>query len=320
MWGDFQAYEGAYNFKYGGLINKKFDVKKGGSISWEGDPMRAILNLEAVYKTDANPSALVDNDTYRRKIPVEVVIGITGNLSNPEPDFNINFPNISSVLRSEIQTALEDKDLRQKQALVLLATGGFLSIKDGVDQVSITNNLYEKFSDVFGDIFSDNNDKIKVGVDIISADRREGIATDGRVGVSVNYTINERIIFNGKAGIPVGGINQSAIVGNAEIEYRVNEDGTLNLRFFNKENDINYFVGQGIGYTQGAGISYEVDFDTFQELLNKIFKNQNIEREKKSSDQIPDSDYLPEFINFSENNKKKKETLTETKSSVPEED
>jgi hypothetical protein len=173
---------------------------------------------------------------------------------------------------------------------------------------------------VFGDIFSDNNDKIKVGVDIISADRREGIATDGRVGVSVNYTINERIIFNGKAGIPVGGINQSAIVGNAEIEYRVNEDGTLNLRFFNKENDINYFVGQGIGYTQGAGISYEVDFDTFQELLNKIFKNQNIEREKKSSDQIPDSDYLPEFINFSENNKKKKETLTETKSSVPEED
>jgi hypothetical protein len=23
-------------FKYGGLIDKKFDVKKGGSISWEG--------------------------------------------------------------------------------------------------------------------------------------------------------------------------------------------------------------------------------------------------------------------------------------------
>ena len=31
MWGDFQAYEGTYNFKYGGLIDKKFAVKKGGS-------------------------------------------------------------------------------------------------------------------------------------------------------------------------------------------------------------------------------------------------------------------------------------------------
>jgi hypothetical protein len=28
MWGDFQAYEGSYNFKYGGLIDKKFDVKR----------------------------------------------------------------------------------------------------------------------------------------------------------------------------------------------------------------------------------------------------------------------------------------------------
>lgn len=320
MWGDFQAYEGTYNFKYGGLINKKFDVKKGGSITWEGDPMRAILNLEAVYKTDANPSALVANDTYKRKIPVEVVIGLTGNLSNPEPDFNINFPNISSVLRSEIQTALDDKDLRQKQALVLLATGGFLNVKDGVDQVSFTNNLYEKFSDVFGDIFNDSNDKIKVGVDIVSADRTPGIETDGRVGVSINYKINERITFNGKAGIPVGGINQSAIVGNAEIQYRVNEDGTLNLRFFNKENDINYFVGQGIGYTQGVGISYEVDFDTFQELLHKIFKNQRIEKEKQSQKDVPDSGVLPDFINFSDPSKKKKETTDQKSESAPHED
>jgi hypothetical protein len=35
MWGDFQAYEGTYNFKYGGLIDKKF-VKRAGQISWEG--------------------------------------------------------------------------------------------------------------------------------------------------------------------------------------------------------------------------------------------------------------------------------------------
>lgn len=41
MWEDFQAYEGTYNFKYGGLINKKFDIKKGGTVVWEGDPMRA---------------------------------------------------------------------------------------------------------------------------------------------------------------------------------------------------------------------------------------------------------------------------------------
>jgi hypothetical protein len=67
--------------------------------------------------------------------------------------------------------------------------------------------------------------------------------------------------------------NKICNCGDLEIQYRVNEDGTLNLRLFNRENDINY-IGQGVGYTQGFGVSYEVDFDTFKELVNKIFKDQ----------------------------------------------
>lgn len=315
MWGDFQAYEGTYNFKYGGIINKKFEVKKGGSISWEGDPLRANLNLEAVYKTIANPGVLVDNPAYNKKVDVEVVIGIKGNLSNPEPDFNINFPTMSSVFKSEIQTKLDDKDTRQKQAIFLLSTGSLLSDAVGVDLATNGKDLlYDKVSDIFGNIFS-GNDKIGVGIDIKAANTKLGSESDGRVGLSFNYKISDRITFNGKAGIPVGGINQSAIVGNAEVQYRVNEDGTMNLRFFNKENDINY-IGQGIGYTQGVGISYDVDFDTFQELLNRFFKPKEKVENNKKQPQQPDSEILPDFINFSDNPKKKKEP-TETKKEIP---
>ncbi|MBC7605460.1 MAG: translocation/assembly module TamB [Burkholderiales bacterium] len=306
MWGDFQAYEGTYNFKYGGLINKKFDVKKGGSITWEGDPMRAILNLEAVYKTTANPGVLLENASANKKVPVEVVIGVRGNLSNPEPDFEINFPTISSNLKSEIQTKLDDKDVRQKQALILLSTGGFLS-NEGLGQSSITNNLYEKVGDLFGSIFNDSEGKINVGVDLVAAERTPGSQTDGRVGVTVSTKINERITINGKLGVPVGGINESAVVGDVEVQYRVNEDGTLNLRVFNKENDINY-IGQGVGYTQGIGISYEVDFDTFTELVNKIFKNQKLALAKKSIEEVPDSEFLPDYIKLKDVEKDKKKT------------
>lgn len=320
MWGDFQAYEGSYNFKYGGIINKKFDVKKGGSITWEGDPMRATLNLEAVYKTTANPSLLVSNSSYNRKVPVEVVIGITGNLSSPEPDFKIEFPTVSSVLKSEIQTKLDDKDVRQKQAIVLLSTGSFLSEEAVISSSTVGKDLlYDKVSDVFGSIFNQDDSRMGVGLELKAADKTPGLESDGSVGLTLNYKINERITFNGKAGVPVGGINQSAIVGNVEIEYRVNEDGTLNLKFFNRENDINY-LGQNIGYTQGVGISYEVDFDTFQELLHKIFKNQKIEKEKQSEKEVPDSGVLPDFINFTDSSKKKKETTEQKKESAPQED
>ena len=220
----------------------------------------------------------MSNSSYNRKVPVEVVIGITGNLSSPEPDFKIEFPTVSSVLKSEIQTKLDDKDVRQKQAIVLLSTGSFLSEEAVINSSTVGKDLlYDKVSDVFGSIFNQDDSRMGVGLELKAADKTPGLESDGSVGLTLNYKINERITFNGKAGVPVGGINQSAIVGNVEIEYRVNEDGTLNLKFFNRENDINY-LGQNIGYTQGVGISYEVDFDTFQELLHKIFKNQKMKK------------------------------------------
>lgn len=288
MTGDYVVDKGEYNFKYRG-INKKFAVKPNGSVSWEGDPLKARLNLEAIYKlpSGANPSALLDNPSINRRVDVVVSIGITGSLANPEPDFNIDFPTISSTLKSEIQTKLNDPAIRQTQALTLLGTGSFASA-DGLNQNSVYNNLLESAGDIFSNIFQNSDDKLKVSLLVATADRSPNRETNGQVGVSFNSQINERISINGQVGVPVGGINQSAIIGNVEVLYRVNEDGTLNLRVFNRENDINY-IGEGIGYTQGVGINYNLDFDTFSQLLNKIFKNAKLRR-ASDENYDPDSD------------------------------
>lgn len=321
MWGDFQAYEGTYNFKYGGLIDKKFAVKKGGSIIWEGNPMRAQLNLEAVYKTTANPAVLLDNtSSFNKKVPVEVVIGLRGDLASPEPNFDIQFPSVSNVLKSEIQYKLDDKDIRQTQALYLLSTGSFMST-DGFSQGDFSGTLTETASSLLGGIIKSDNDKVNIDLNYVSADRRMGQEADGQFVANISSQVNERITINGKLGVPVGGVNESAIVGDIEILYRVNEDGSMNLRLFNKENDINY-VGQGIGYTQGVGISYEVDFDTFSELVNKIFKSHKLERAIKNSDDFQDSNLNPDFINFNkrkeeEKDKKKSEKKQEEKKTPP---
>jgi hypothetical protein len=319
MWGDFQAYEGTYNFKYGGIIDKKFTVKKGGSISWEGDPMKARLNLEAIYKTTANPALLLDNSSFNKKVDVNVVIGVRGDLRSPEPDFNFEFPNVSSVLKSEIQYKLNDKDARQTQALYLLSTGSFSS-NVGLNQTSLSGNIFETAKGFLSSIVHSEDEKFKVDIDIITADKTIGKEADGRFVASISSKINERFTFNGKVGIPYGGINQTTVIGNVEFLYRVNEDGTLNLRFFNKENDINY-IGQGIGYTQGIGVSYEVDFDTFSELINKIFKNSKIEKVSKPNGVNQDSTLPPENDTSSKPNKpSSNEQKYNQESIIPEED
>ena len=324
MWGDYVIEKGSYNFKWGGLIDKKFEVKKNGYIAWTGDPFKAVLNLQAVYQTSANPDLLIGTASFNKKIPVEVLIDLKGTIANPEPDFNIDFPNVNSVVKSEIETQLADKDTRSKQAMVLLSTGGFLS-QEGLSQSQYTNFAFEKASALFGDIFNDEGGKTQVDLTYLQSDKTQINPIDSRVEATISSKVNDRITFNGKVGVPLGGVNQSTVVGNVEIQYRVNDDGTLNLRFFNKENDINY-IGQGVGYTQGVGVSYEVDFDTFSELINKIFKKKVKENSRNTTkNHLDDSDLLPDYIKNKtpeEKEKEKKEVIksNQNKEAIPTEE
>jgi hypothetical protein len=307
MYGDFQVYKGEYNFKYGGIIDKKFDIKPLGSISWAGNPLDATLNMEAVYKTQANPGILLENSNFKTKIPTEVVIKLTDKLTSPKPDLSINFPKANSILKSELDYKLSDNDVRQTQAIYLLSSGSFLSSK-GVDENAITGNLLERASSLFDDIFSDEEGKVKFEVAYNPADRRNpNVETDARVIATLSTQISDKITINGKFGVPVGGVRESAIIGDVEVQLQLNEDGSLKARVFNRENDISNNIGQGIGYTQGLGLTYEVDFNTFKEFINKLGKGKKQNKTKDSKDEIPDSDSdLPsDFIRLSEDRQKK---------------
>jgi hypothetical protein len=83
-------------------------------------------------------------------------------------------------------------------------------------------------------------------------------------------------------------------VGDVEVQYRVNEDGTMYLRAFNKRMT-SITLGRA-SVTQGLGITYEVDFDTFTELVNRIFKGKAALVVQPTEGVPQDSDLLPDFI------------------------
>jgi hypothetical protein len=65
---------------------------------------------------------------------------------------------------------LNDKDIRQTQALYLLSTGGFLS-PEGVNQSDLSGSLFETASSLLGIIKSDN-EKFKVGLNLFLKNRK----------------------------------------------------------------------------------------------------------------------------------------------------
>ena len=319
MRGDFTVFEGEYNFKYGKIISKKLDVKKYGTIVWEGDPLKATLNLEAVYKTQTNPSVLLESSSIsNRKVDTDVIIKITGNLENPETDFSFDYPNVSSVYKSEILYKLSDKDTRVQQAISVLAGGTYFS-QGAVASDYYSNALGETASSLLQDVISNDEDVVKFGLGYSTGSKINNISD--RVAVNLSSQINDKLSINGIVGLPVGGISQSGIVGNVELQYQLNTDNTFRARAFNKENDISY-LGQGIGYTQGLGISYNVDFDDITELWRKIFYPKTLQQNPDNNpfNENSDSYFNPEFINISniqDKNKSSEKTIKEAEK-VPE--
>ena len=303
MWGDFTVYEGTYNFKYGGIVEKKFNVEQGGTIVWEGDPMKAEINLNAVYSTTANPSVLLDNPISQR-IPVEVVIQLTGQLEQPQPDFQLNFPNVSSTVKSELDYRLSSKDERDYQALALLGTGGFTTTSGGLD---ITGTLSERLSGIVNNILGGDNENLELGIVAEFGQDTPELQTNSSVGFTLQTKINDKILVNGKVGVPFGSTQQTSITGDVQVDWLLNEDGTLRAKVFNRENTIRNF-GEEIGYTQGIGLSYNVEFDTFKELLQIIFsgKNRTDKNSKKESkkDSSNDDAMLPSYITMKEEKSK----------------
>lgn len=278
IFGNFITTEGIYNFKNFGILDKKFNLEQGGTIVWDGNPLGAQMNLNALYEVPggANPALLLDNPNFNKKIPTNVGINLQGNLLKPDnPNFEISFPNTNATVVSEINYRLLDPQTRQLQAISLLSQGIFIN-DVSLSVQGITNNLYEKASDLFNSIIGDSDEKLKVGINYLKGDKNNNldVFSEDRLGLTLSTQVSDKILINGKIGVPIGGVNETLIVGDVQIDFILNEDGSLKAKVFNKENEFRY-IGDKLGYTQGMGLSYNVDFNNFKELINLIIKESN---------------------------------------------
>ncbi|WP_420322271.1 translocation/assembly module TamB domain-containing protein [Flagellimonas sp.] len=301
MYGEFVAVTGEYNFRYGGVIDKKFQVRPGGTILWERDPLAAQLNLEAVYSLNANPAPLLDNPGYTGRIPTEVVVRLDGELESPTINFDIDFPGANSVIQSEIEYRLQDPTIKERNAFFLLAQGTFVNEQTGINQQAVTGNLIQTASGLLNQILAGDNDKFNLGVSYEQGynDPNAEILTEDRIGVTVSTQISDRVLVNGRVGVPVGGVSETVVAGDVEVQVLLNEEGTLSAKIFNRENQVQQFLAERQGYTQGVGLSYQVDFNSFKELMQRVFKkrkNEPISPKTEQSTEIMGKDSLIRFI------------------------
>ncbi|MDA8596395.1 translocation/assembly module TamB [Flavobacteriaceae bacterium] len=278
MYGNFTIDQGTYNFAYAGIINKPFTANKGGTISWNGNPYLAELNLEAVHTVYANPKSLLENINTNRRIPVELVTKISGELYSTNQEFDIVIPNSSSVVSNELDFVLNNNDTneRMRQFFSLLLTKNFFnenSLSNAGTSV-VTGTTTDIISGVLSDVLNSPDSKLQVDVGYSVADRTEvdNLNLDDQLDISLATQINDRILINGKVGVPVGGSDSdNSVIGEVKVEFLMNEEGTFRTTIFNRQNEIQYSEEEE-GYTQGVGMSYQIDFDNLSEVWAKFKK------------------------------------------------
>jgi len=277
MYGTYTVTDGFYDFALQeGVITRKFEVLRGGTVSWNGDPLDALINLTARYTTRANPSTIVPGYTGGRTL-VYVNMMLSGELMNPEIDFEVETPRAPASVQTAVNSRLADLDNEYTQVFALLTLNQFIGdqgVNSGQSGASLTmqgvSTLAETFLNQFTGKTSVSVDYTATPADQVNTDRNE---LD--VGVSRQF-FDDRVTINGSVGIPINNQNQnqpnqSQIAGDFEIEYNITEDGRFRAKAFNRAvQSYNSNLGQQ-NYQQGVGVFYRVDFNEFSQLWRKVW-------------------------------------------------
>jgi len=104
-------------------------LNEGGTISWTGDPYSGTLGMCAKYqlKTSLNSLGLDQDSSYRNRIPVDCIIGLTGPIMNPNVKFRFEFPNATEEVKQYVFTKIDTTNPSEmsQQMLSLLVLNSF---------------------------------------------------------------------------------------------------------------------------------------------------------------------------------------------------
>lgn len=277
IFGDYTIQTGSYLFTLQDVINKKFDLTNGGNIKWSGDPYNATVNINAVYNVKTTLYDLLLNTPYidnTRKVPVQCNMNLSNQLENPNIKFSIAFPTLDQQTQSILEGLFSTEDEMNKQILSLLVLNRFYTpeyLRSTDPNFENKNSSYAvgiTTSELLSNQLSNWLSKISNDFDIGVSYRPGDDLTSDEIELALSTQIfNDKITINGNVGTGNSQQRTNDIVGDMDVNIKLDKKGKLHLSAFTRSNE--YLVYEESRNTQGIGIFYKEDFNTFSGLLKK---------------------------------------------------
>jgi hypothetical protein len=310
--GTYTVDQGSYNLSYAS-VNRKFNFKKGSTITWTGDPTSANINLTATYVANVPPIDLVSNQLsgtenqtqYKQKLPFNVNLSLKNDLLKPDISFDIILPDSSytvspdvvSTVDSRLAQVRQDPNELNKQVLGVLVLGHFIgdnplqsqgggTTVQGIVRNSVSGLLSDQLNRLAGNLIAgvDLNFGLTSGEDYSSGTAQN--RTDLNVGLSKRF-LNDRLMVSVGNNFNLEGQNQPGqkstdIAGNVSVNYKLSADGRYMLRAYRRDE---FIVIEGEIIETGVGFTLTVDYNRFSQIFRGKTPKEKAEEKKYKQEQ-----------------------------------
>lgn len=309
--GVYEVEKGSYEMSVS-VLKRKFDIQKGSTITWTGEPTAATLDITAIYKTETAPIDLVEQqisgessstiNQYKQRIPFNTLLKMKGELLKPQISFDITTDDKNNAVSSAVVGTIDAKlaQLRteesemNKQVFALLLLNRFIGENpfesgagmsaESMARQSVSKLLSQQLNNLAAGLIKGVD--IDLGLDS-SEDYSSGAKntrTDLNVGLSKKL-LNDRLKVSVGSNFALEGEarqneNTTNIAGNVTVDYSLSKDGRYMLRAYRKDE---YQVAlQGQIIETGVGFIITLDYDKFREIFQKTKRNRSKKENKNN--------------------------------------
>jgi hypothetical protein len=278
---------GEYKFNFQTFLQKYFSITNGSSITWNGDPYLAQINIDAEYLAKKVDLSNLSSST-KQKENVTIVAHITGVLNKPVIKFEFRLPPSSALSKdfftlNKLEALRNDENEMNKQVASLLIFNSFVSsdqnqgFNAGGNTIGIaTTTIGGIVSGWLTNLFNKELTKATNGVVSTYFDINSSFDLQSKAAqLQANLSAGVKLVLSSRLVVLIGGtldynnpyaqLNKKGLLSpDINIEWSLNKDGSLKVIGFNRTS-VDFTQGQR--NRSGVKLSYRKDFDKLSDIF-----------------------------------------------------
>lgn len=180
MFGSYQINQGVYKFSLQEVIRKDFVIKNGSTITFNGAPLDANLDIQASYTVNsASLNDLIPEESssiiQQPNVKVNCIMNLSGILVRPTIKLGIELPNERDEVQTLVRNYISTEEQMNMQILYLLGIGKFYTEDARNNQNSnvmssvLSSTLSGQLNNALSQVFETNN--WNIGTNLSTGDK-----------------------------------------------------------------------------------------------------------------------------------------------------